>query len=53
MSESTTEDTADGTGGVEGRGVHLDLLIRSRDHELRGSSGGGGGGRGGEDLVER
>ena len=28
MSKTTAENTADRTGGIEGRGVHLDLLGR-------------------------
>ena len=38
MSETTAENTAGGTGGVEGRRVHLDLagLARRRNDEVPG-----------------
>lgn len=36
MSETTTEDTTEGTGSVKLRGVHLDLarFIRCRNNEV-------------------
>ena len=33
VSETAAEDSTGGTGGVEFRRVHPDLLIRRRDHE--------------------
>jgi len=38
VSETTAENTADGTGGIEGRQVHLDLagLARRRNDEVPG-----------------
>ena len=38
MSETTVENTVGGTGGVEGRRVHLDLagLARRRNDEVPG-----------------